>query len=759
MNKFLVCTSMLGLVGSVWDQDFSYLDPTLPPEKRVDILMEQMTLTEKIGQMNQYLALEKMRRKVETNAAENTGNRNKKVAAMLADLDAGLIGSTLFVNSIEESNALQKRAEQSRLKIPLLHAMDSIHGHCAFYGTTIFPTAIGQASSFDLALVEKSQEITAKEMRATGYHWNFWPYMSVARDARWGRVGETFGEDPLVVSRMVTASVKGLQGDDYTDKDRVIACAKVLLGDGQSINGLNFAPTDLSERTLREIFLPPGKAAGDAGCRTFMVAHNEVNGIPCHADRRLLTGILREEWGFEGYTISDWMDVERLNWIHKIAHDQKEAVFLAVYAGVDVHMHGPDFIGPLTELVEEGKISEDRIDRTVRAMLLDKFRMGLFNENRYVDPAAAERVLANAEHRAVALELARNSIVLLKNNNQALPLSKQLKSVLVAGPLADSNALVGDWVYAQPPENITTVLAGIQNLVGAQMKVSYASCSEIMDITDEDIERAVQQAKEVDSVIMVVGGNDARVDEDWKTADGRRNRTGGENRARSEINLAGRQLEMLKAVWETGTPMVVVLINGRPLSIEWVADHVDGIIEAWQPGMNGGVAVAEVLFGDVNPSGKLPISFPRSAGHIQTFYNHKPSTYYREYKFGKTQPLWWFGHGLSYTTFKYSRLKVPQQVTAGSSVPVSIVVENTGTRSGDEVVFLYINDMISSVTTPVKLLKDWARIQLEPGEKKTVEFTLTQEDLALLDINLESVVEPGVFEVMIGGLKKEFVLE
>jgi len=747
-KQVIICLGLLGISLAGMAQDFSYLDKNLPAGKRVDILMDQMTLTEKIGQMNQYLSVGKLRKE-----------SPKKAEEMLADLDEGMVGSTISIGSIEESNILQKRAERTRLKIPLLNAIDSIHGHCAYYGTTVFPTAIGMASSFDLPLVQQIHEATAKEMRSTGFHWAFWPYMSVARDARWGRVGETFGEDTLVVSRMAAACVKGLQGDDPTAENRVIACAKVLLGDGQTVNGINFAPMDVSERTLREIFLPPGKACVDAGCRTFMLAHNEVNGIPCHSNKKMLTNLLRDEWGFRGYTISDWMDIERLNWIHKVAENEKEAIFIAVDAGVDVHMQGAGFVEPLEELVREGKISEERIDQTVREILLDKIRMGLFNENRYVDEALAKSMLASDAHRAIALDMARKSIVLLKNENQALPLSKKTKSILVAGPLANSNALVGDWVYAQPPENITTVLQGIRALVGKNIEIRNQPCSELMELTDEDIARTVQSAREVDRVVMVLGGNDCRVNEDWQSDSKRKNHTGGENYARSNIDLAGRQLEMLQAVQETGTPVVVVLINGRPLAIEWIADHVDGIIEAWQPGMTGGQAVAEVLFGDVNPSGKLPISFPRSVGHISTYYNYKPSMYYRKYNFGKTEALWWFGHGLSYTTFQYHQLRVPQTVSEGSSVPVSVVVENTGDRPGDEVVFLYINDVISSVTTPVCVLKDWRRIHLAPGEKKTVAFMLSQEDLALLDVDLESVVEPGVFEVMVGGLKEAFVLK
>lgn len=748
MKRAVLLLVGLGAGAAVHAQDGSYLDPSLAPEQRVELLVRQMTLREKVGQMNQYLGLERQRT-----------DKPQVAAQMEAELKEGVVGSTLFTLTAEEGNRIQRMVESSRLKIPVFHAMDSIHGHACYYGTTVFPTAITMASSFDLALVEQAHQVTAMEMRATGYHWAFWPYMSVARDARWGRVGETFGEDPLVVARMAAACVKGLQGENGTGPNQVLACAKAFLGDGQSVNGLNFAPMDLSERTLREVVYPPAKACIDAGCRTIMAAHNEINGTPCHSHKGLLTDLLRGEWGFEGYVVSDWMDIERLNWIHKVTPDQKTSVEAAVNAGVDVHMQGIDFIEPLEELVREGRVSEERIDRAVRAILLDKFRMGLFDENRYVDEEAARAALATPSSRALALEMARKAPVLLKNENQILPLSKALKSVLVAGPLADSNALVGDWVYAQPPENIITVLDGVKALVGNRMEVRHARCGELMEITDEDIARTVDMARNADAIIMVIGDNDSRVNEQWEDDSRRINTSGGENRARSDINLVGRQLEMLQQVHATGKPVVVVLINGRPLSVEWVADHVEGILEAWQPGMMGGQAVAEILFGEVNPSGKLPMTFPRSAGHILNYYSHRPSFYYKNYIFGKTEPLWWFGHGLSYTTFAYSDLSVPKQVAAGQPVPVRVTVKNTGNRAGDEVVLLYVNDVISSVTTPVKLLKDWARIRLEPGQQQVVEFALTPSDLALLDKDFNSVVEPGAFEVMTGALKAEFVLE
>ncbi len=725
----------------------SYLDPSLPVAERVEDLMLRMTLEEKIGQMNQYLGLSFLEREDQKSADQ-----------MLSQLRQGLIGSFLMVADLREANRLQEIAKQSRLKIPPLNAIDAIHGHCLYYGATVYPTCIGMASSFNTDLVEKIHAATARELRATGYHWAFFPYLSVSRDPRWGRVGENFGEDPLLVSEMAAACVRGLQGDDYASPGRVLACAKVLLGDGQSINGLNLAPMDVSERTLYEIFLPPAKACVDAGARTFMVAHNEINGIPCHSNAWLLTGLLREQWGFAGYTISDWGDIERLVDGHKVAVDQKAAVRMAVSAGVDVHMHGSDFVEPLAELVREGAISEGRIDRTVRAVLGDKFKLGLF-EDPYVDERKGGEILGCEDHIEMALEMGRQSIVLLKNDGPVLPLSRNLKSLLVTGPLADSNALVGDWVHAQPDKNIVTVLEGIEALVSNQMKVEYFNCGNLLEITDQSIDTAAAKARLVDAVVLVVGGNDNRSDESWELRFDRPNRSGGENVARSSLGLVGRQLDLVRAVQATGTPLVVVLVNGRPLAIEWIAENVAAIVEAWQPGMQGGKAVAEVLFGEYSPSGRLPITIPRGVGHLLSFYNYRPTTYLRKYKYGKTGPLFEFGHGLSYTTFEYRELQVSRELSGGGPVNVSVEVRNTGDVASDEIVLLFVNDVVSSVTTPVRKLKSFKRIHLEPGEQKRVHFRLSTDQLALYDVNMRRVVEPGVFEVMVGDLRGEFELE
>ncbi|MBN2814155.1 MAG: glycoside hydrolase family 3 C-terminal domain-containing protein [Bacteroidales bacterium] len=721
-----------------------YLNSSVPVERRVDDLMSRMTLKEKVGQMNQRIG-----------ESFFTKDRENLKMNMLNDLQNGLVGSYLMIENAEEYNKLQRIATTSGLKIPFLNAIDAIHGLGLYYGATVYPTAISQATAFDPKMVEQINAQTAVEMRATGYHWAFWPYMSVTRDPRWGRVGENFGEDPLVVSTMAVAAIKGLQGDDYTAPDKVIACAKQVLSDSHPNNGVNVSPAVMSDRLLKEVYLPPLEACIQAGARTLMPAHNEINGVPSHANKELLHDLVRETYGFDGYIVSDWKDIEKLDNFHKVAPNQKEAVKLAINAGVDIHMFGDNFVDELVELVEEGQVPMERVDRTVRAILTDKFRMGLF-ENPFVDEDKVNDIIANPEHRQLALESARKSIVLLKNEKNTLPLSKSLQKILVTGPLADHNAIVGDWVHSQPDENIITVIEGIRELAGQQMDVEFYNPGDIFDVNEESIAEAVKRSKDADAVVLVIGDNDNRTQTDWNLNHFHKNRTGGENVDRADITLSGMQEELAKALSATGKPVVVVLINGRPLAVEWIAENIPAVIEAWQPGMKGGQAIAEVLFGDYNPSGRLPMTIPRNGGQIPIFYNHRPSMFAHYYSDIKKGPLYWFGHGLSYTTFVYHDLNVPETIVKDQEIPVSVMVKNTGVLAGDEIVLLYVNDKYSSVTTPVKELKAFTRVHLEPGEEKEVKFNLPFEALSLLDKELKKVVEPGEFEVMVGDLMKTF---
>lgn len=747
--------------GQYMSAQYIYQDAKQPVEKRVEDLLGRMTLEEKVAQMNQYVGLEHMKKA----AFEISPEEMKKSHAMgfYADYPPakieemtkqGMVGSFLHVVSAEEANYLQSLALQSRLKIPLIMGIDAVHGNGMVRGTTIYPTCIGQAASFNPALVEKMSHETALEMRATGTHWTFTPNVEVARDARWGRVGETFGEDPFLVSKMGVATIKGFQNESNAGADFVLACAKHLIGGSQPLNGVNGAPFDVSERTMREVFLPPFQVCVDAGAATVMTAHNELNGIPCHGNKYLMDDILRKELGFKGFIVSDWMDIERMQDYHKVSETLKDAFFLSVDAGMDLHMHGPDFYFDVIKLVQEGKLTEARINESVRKILESKFRLGLF-ENPYVNVANVNKILYNKNHQQTALDLARQSIVLLKNENNLLPLdSKKYKKVLVTGPNANNQSILGDWALEQPEANVVTIYQGLKQV---RPDVKFNLCEfgwNLRTMKQEQVDKAIGMAKDNDLVIVVVGENSMRYQ--WK------DKTCGENSDRYDINLVGLQQELVEGLYNTGVPVVVVLVNGRPLSTEWIANNVPALLEAWEPGSLGGQATAEILFGDVNPSAKLPITIPRHSGQIQTYYNYKFTSKWFKYATGNSTPLFDFGYGLSYTSFKYGEMKLSaKEIAKDGSVVASIDITNIGKKQGDEVVQLYITDNYSSATRPVKELKDFARISLNPGETKTVEFSITPDKLAYYDAKMNYGVEAGAFTVHIGSssrtadLKKE----
>ncbi|TAJ14557.1 beta-glucosidase [Marinilabiliaceae bacterium JC017] len=729
----------------------AYLNASNPVDVRVEDLLSRMTLEEKIAQMCQYVGLQHMREAEKNLSKEDMeesdahgfypGLHSTDVAKMV---EQGLIGSFLHVVDVKEANYLQSLAQKSRLKIPLLIGIDAIHGTGLVNGATIYPTPIGLASTWDTSLVYNMSVETAQEMRATGASWTFTPNLDVARDARWGRVGETFGEDPYLVTVMGRAMVQGLQNTQSPDSFNVIACAKHLIAGSESVNGLNGAPTDLSERTIREIFLPPYKAAIDAGVFSVMTAHNELNGIPCHADKWMMTDVLRKELGFKGFFVSDWMDIERLISRHAVAENQKEACYQTIEAGMDMHMHGPDFLEPVQELVKEGRLTEERINESVRRLLEAKFKLGLF-ENPYTDVKRKEEVLFNHQHQLTAIELAQKSIVLLKNENKLLPIKTgQYKKIFVTGPNANNQTIIGDWAYQQPEENITTVLEGVQQMDPA-CEFDFQNVGQNpRHVQKQHVKDAQKRAAAADLAIVVVGENSFRWAWDEKTC--------GENSARADIGLAGLQQQLVEAVYKSGTPTIVVLVNGRPLAVEWIADHIPSVIEAWEPGSIGGLAVAQIIYGDVNPSGKLPISIPRSAGHQLAIYNHKPSHYFHEYVTEKSGPLYAFGHGLSYTKFNYQNLQIAKQtISEKENLMLKVEVTNTGKMVGEEVVQLYINDKVSSVTRPVKELKAFRKVSLHPGETRQVTFTIRPDMLMFLDKDLNKTIEPGEFRAMVGG--------
>ena len=735
----------------------SYKDSTLPVEKRVENLLSLMTLEEKVGQMNQFVGLDMMEQTKAKKLSRNEMMQGDEFAyypgyptdTIVSMIKSGLVGSFLHVQTLKEANELQRWAMESRLGIPLLFGIDAIHGNAFCPNNTVYPTNIGLASSFDTDLAYEIARQTAKEMRAMNMHWTFNPNIEVARDARWGRCGETFGEDPYLVGQMGAQTVKGYQGGldpqntCVSVDESVLACIKHLTGGSQPVNGTNCAPAEITERTLRDVFFPPYIEGIKAGALSLMPSHNDIGGVPCHSSKWLLTDVLRDEWKFEGFVVSDWKDLEKLSDAHFTAKDHKDAFFQGIVAGIDMHMHGPEWNTFVCELVREGKISEKRIDESVRRILTAKFRLGLF-EKPYADEEQSMQVRLCEEHRQTALKAARKSIVLLKNEN-VLPLDRAVrKKIMLTGINADHINMMGDWVSYQHPDNYTTIIEGLREVAPENEYIYIDQGPYPTKMTMGNVKQAAETAKECDLNIVVAGDYMHRgMNSKMKTA--------GENADRSDVNLPGLQHELIRQVAASGKPTILILVSGRPLSIEWEAENIPAIVEAWEPGMYGGQAVAEILFGDVNPSAKLAMSFPRSAGHIQTYYNHKAMHYYHPYRVTSSTPLWPFGHGLSYTSYEYSEPVLNSaEMRPGQSLTVSVDVTNVGCRAGEEVVQMYIRDNVAQVARPVKELKGFCRVVLEPGETKTVTLPVTEDMLSFYGLDMEPLVEDGTFTVMVG---------
>ncbi|MAJ51591.1 MAG: beta-glucosidase [Flammeovirgaceae bacterium] len=723
-----------------------YKNPNTNIEDRITDLMDKMTLEEKIGQMCQFVApahIEKTKSRLKgeeliyndqwgTYPGLNAVKLNEKIKK-------GEIGSFLHVKNVVEANELQKIAQKSRLGIPLLIGIDAIHGHGMVKGTTIFPTQIGLSSTWDDQLIYEVAKATAKEVRATGMHWTFSPNVEVARDPRWGRVGETFGEDPMLVGRMGQAFTKGYQGN-FSDEN-VIACAKHFIAGGEPYNGTNASPIDVSERQLREIWLPPFKKQIEAGVFTFMASHNEINGVPAHANKFLLNDILKNEWKFDGFVVSDWMDIERIHKLHKLTSDKKESVLKSVNSGMGMHMHGPGFMKPLLELVEEGLVPVKKIDDACMSILKAKFLLGLF-ENPFVDQSKTKSILFNEGHKELALNAARKSIVLLKNNG-ILPLNNP-KKILITGPNANNHRILGDWTFKQPDANVQTVYQGFQKVFD-ESNVDFINSGESLLYPDDTkLEGTISKAEGYDAIIVVLGSNSLRFQ--------RKEKTCGENVDRSQINLLGNQLRLVQELYKINNNIVVVMVNGRPLSEPWITENIPGIIEAWEPGSFAGQAIAEIVKGEINPSGKLTITFPHHSGQIPMVYNQKPSSFFRKYIDAPSAPMWHFGYGLSYSEFQYSN---PYITKLADGFMIEIEIENKSSIEGDEITQLYIRDEVSSVTRPLKELIDYKRITLKGGEKKIIPFEFSIEDLAFYNVDMQKVVESGDFLVSIGSSSRE----
>ena len=734
-----------------------YLDPAKPVEKRVEDLLGRMTLAEKIGQINMPCVY--LRELGEDIQAKMEGCRRFTLGQSESGIGPGGGFFTLANNILREGprqqvrffNELQRLATQkTRLGIPLLEIEEGTHGLMCSMGT-IFPEGPGLGSTWNVDLIREVYAAAAREARAVGIHQLCTLVVEPIRDPRLGRNEEAYSEDPFLCARIAVAIVEGAQGDDVSAPDKVVAVLCHYPGQSQPVSGLERGAMEISERTLREVFLPPWVAGiKKAGALGVMATYPAIDGIPVHGSEKILTHILRGELGFDGLVLSEGRGLGTLIY-ERVAKDYQQAGAMGLKAGVDVGIsYEPAYMGDMIKNLEEAKVPIALLDRAVARVLTMKFRQGLF-ERRYADPERAVKVVHNKGHRDLALEAAREGIVLLKNEDGLLPLAKDLERIAVIGPNADHEKnLLGDYVSRTILQDIVTILEGIKGKVSPKTQVEYVRGCKVLRTDLNEIPKAREAARRADVAIVVVGENAAR--SAGQTV------TNGEGHDVASLDLTGLQRDLVKAVYDTGTPTVVVLVNGRPLSTPWIAEHVPAIVEAWLPGEQGGRAVAEVLFGDYNPSGRLPITIPRHVGQLPVYYNCKPSkNYWIRHGWGKpyvdmdASPLYRFGFGLSYTRFKYENLIIrPEHTAPGDTIHIHCDVTNVGDREGAEVVQLYVSDMISSVVTPVKQLKGFRKMRLEPGRKETVEFTLEPEHLMLLDRRLEPVVEPGEFEVMVG---------
>jgi len=734
----------------------AYRNPSLPAELRAADLVKRMTLEEKVDQLagGRRRARGSSENPEEKQAFEALGKLYRE-DSQVSPHDAA-----------EARNKAQHYlVEKTRLGIPGLFQGEALHGFMA-YGSTSFPQVLGLASTWDPELVQQVFTAAADEMASSGVNTAFTPVLDLARDPRWGRTEETYGEDPYLVARMGVAAINGLQGTSWTiDRHHVMATMKHFAAHGQPESGTNTAPANFSERDLRETFLVPFQAAvQEAHVGSVMASYNEIDGIPNHVNRWLLDRVLRQEWGFRGYVTSDGGGLQMLVETHHVAADFAEAARKALAAGVDYDLSDGSVYATLFDQVREGKVPEAELDQAVQRVLAAKFRLGLF-ENPYVDPDYAQKITNNSEHQQLALKVAQKAIVLLKNDQNLLPLDlKKLKTIAVIGPNA-ADVHLGGYSRDPGPGNQVSILDGIRKRVGESVKVLYAEGCRITTgkqgwaawyenkVTQPDpkteietIRAAAAVARQSDVAIVVVGENESTNREAWSEQ-----HLGD----RDSLDLLGSQEALIRAIVETGKPTIVFLINGRPLSINYVKEHVPAILEGWYLGEQGGTAAANVLFGDVNPGGKLPITFPRTVGQLPDFYNHKPSRN-RSYLFDSREPLFPFGYGLSYTQFRFENVRVePKSIRPGGSAKVSVDITNTGGRAGNEVAQLYIHQRVASMTRPVMQLRGFKRVSLEPGQKVTVDFTLTPEDLSLIDVNKNRVVEPGTFDLMVGASSAE----
>lgn len=751
-----------------------YKNPSAPVEDRVRDLLNRMTTEEKIGQLCSPTGWE-MYTKTSEHAVEPSDLFRERMqtmplggfwATLRADpwtrktLQTGL-SPELAANALNE---LQKYAvEHTRLGIPLFFAEESMHGHMAI-GTTVFPTGLGQGSTWNPALIRQMAEVIALETRLQGAHIGYGPILDLARELRWSRVEETFGEDQVLTAKLGVSFVQGMQGEDIGNGRHVYSTPKHFAAYGVPSGGHNGRQANIGMRELFSDHLIPFKKVVDAGVKTLMTSYNSIDGIPATAHQLLLKDVLRDQWGFDGFVYSDLGSIEGIAGTHRVAPDIKYAAAMALQAGVDSDLGGNAYGRNLKQALEEGLVTMQDIDDAVANILRLKFEMGLF-ENPYVDPVQASRLVRSEAHKQIAREVARQGTVLLKNSGGLLPLPKEIGSIAVIGPNADNiyNQL-GDYTAPQERSNIVTVLDGVKKAVSPRTVVRYAKGCAVRDTTQSDIEEAVQIARQSDVILLVVGGSSAR---DFKTEyietgaatvgnsqdDILSDMESGEGYDRSTLDLLGDQEKLLDALAGTGKPLIVVYIQGRPLNMNNASEKADALVTAWYPGQEGGHAIADILFGDYNPAGRLPVSIPRSAGQLPVYYSlGRQADYVEE----SSSPLYAFGYGLSYTGFNYDNLSIK---TEQDHIQISCTVTNTGAIDGDEVVQLYVRDNVSSVVTPPIQLKDFQRLHIRKGESKNVEFILTYDDLALYNLYLQRVTEPGEFTVMIGAASNDILLK
>lgn len=704
-----------------------------PRNEFVCELMAKMTIDEKIAQTVQY-------------TADGTVTGPKAGINYINEIKKGNVGSILNATTVKYTRELQElNLANSRLKIPLLFGYDVIHGY-----KTIFPITLGETASWDLNAVELGAKIAAAEAAASGVHWTFAPMVDISRDPRWGRVSEGAGEDTYLGVKMAMARVKGFQGTDLQQVNTILACTKHFAAYGAAEAGRDYNTVDMSERTLREVYLPPFKATVDAGVRTFMTSFNEIGGVPATASKFLLRDILKGEWKFDGFVVTDYTAINELI-PHGVAKDSAQAGELAMKAGVDMDMVGGIYMRNLKKLMNEGKVTEAQINDACRRVLEAKYDLGLFADPyRYNDENREKETIYKKEHLDAALQVANKSMVLLKNSNNVLPLRKDQKVAFVGPLVNDEWNIIGSWAASGDRYGYAvSVQEGVNKIIADKSKITFEKGVEIVDAKRDMMQKAIESAKKADVIVAVMGEFE--------------NMT-GEAASRTNIDLPGIQKEFLVELKKLGKPIVLVLMNGRPLTLTWENDNMDAILEAWYPGTMGGDAIAQTLYGVNNPSGKLPMTFPRNVGQIPLYYNHKntgrpylgPTDPEQKYKSRYTDvdnsPLYPFGYGLSYTKFAYSNLRLSSGTINGTGkLKVSIDVANTGNFDGEEVVQLYVKDVVGSVTRPVKELKGFNKILLKKGEKKTVEFDITADDLRFYNIDMKFVAEPGDFEVTVGG--------